>query len=166
MDQSPTFARQFARLLWLLMHDAANVDEQKMSLRALTTVCKLGQVALRTREGRIVANRHLVPVAMSGVAELLQQLRAHGVEKVKFDKGTPARELLAFLKILAAPASATGFAKALEELDAKHIDAVVAAPAISPVSQEAPTVIAPAEKPVAATPAPPTAEAAKAAESA
>ena len=168
MDQSPTFARQFARLLWLLMHDAANVDEQKMSLRALATVCKLGPVALRTRESRIVANRHLVPVAMSGVAELLQQLRAHGVEKVKFDRGTPARELLALLKILAAPASGTGFATALEELDARHIEAVIAAPATAPVSQEAPTVIAAAEKPVAAPPAPaaPTPEAAKAVESA
>ena len=173
MDQSPTFARQFARLLWLLMHDAANVDEQKMSLRALTTVCKLGPVALRTREGRIVANRHLVPVAMSGVAELLQQLRAHGVEKVKFDKGAPARELLAFLKILAVPASAAGFAKPFEELGAKHIEAVIAAPAaspaspVSPVSPEAPTVIAPAERPEPKpAPAAPTPEAAKAAESA
>ncbi|HET9454384.1 MAG TPA: HEAT repeat domain-containing protein [Gemmatimonadaceae bacterium] len=165
MDQSPTFARQFARLLWLLMHDAANVDEQKMSLRALTTVCKLGAVALRTREGRIVANRHLVPVAMSGVAELLQQLRAHGVEKVKFDKGTPARELLAFLKILAAPAGAAGFRKSFDEIDAKHIDAIIAAPA---VSQEAPTVITPADRPAQPAPAPavPTPEATKAAESA
>ena len=165
MDQSPTFARQFARLLWLLMHDAANVDEQKMSLRALTTVCKLGPVALRTREGRIVANRHLVPVAMSGVAELLQQLRAHGVEKVKFDKGAPARELLAFLKILAVPASAAGFAKAFEDLGARHIEAIIATPVVSP---EAPTVIAAVEKSAEAKPAPaaPSPEAAKAVESA
>lgn len=171
MDQSPTFARHFARLLWLLLHDAGNVDEQKMSLRALTTVCKLGPVALRTREGRIVANRHLVPVAMSGVAELLQQLRAHGVEKLKFDKGTPARELLAFLKILAAPATAAGFRTSFDALDAKHIEAVIVAP---PVSPEAPTVIAPADRPPEPRPAPsppsppvpPSPEAAKAAESA
>lgn len=164
MDQSPTFARQFARLLWLLMNEAGNVDEQKMSLRALATVCKLGVVALRMREGRIVANRHLVPVAMSGVSELLQQLRAHGVEKVKFGKGTPARELLGFLKLLAAPPDGEGFGKKLAELDAAHIDAAVSAPSVSP---EAPTVIAPAAPAPAPPPAaPPSAAATKAAESA
>jgi hypothetical protein len=162
MDQSPTFARQCARLLWLLMHDTGNVDEQKMALRALTTVCKLGAVTLRTREGRIVANRHVVPVAMSGVAELLQQLRAHGVEKVRFQKETPARELLGVLKLLAA-APGTLPAK-LAELDAKHVDVTVtAAPAAPPVPSDAPTVVAPVEKPAAA---PPSAASVKAAEAA
>ena len=139
MDQSPTFARQFARLLWLLMNEAGNVDEQKMALRALTTVCRLGPVALRTRDGRIVANRHLVPVAMSGVAEVLSQLRAHGVERVKFSREAPARELLGFLKLLAAPPDGT-LAARLDALGASHIEAVLTAPE---VSAEAPTVIAP-----------------------
>lgn len=166
MDQSPTFARQFARLLWLLMRDAGNVDEQKMSLRALTTVCKLGPVALRAREGRIVANRHLVPVAMSGVAELLHQLRDHGIEKVKFDKGTPARELLGVLRLLAEPPDRTGLERKLHELGATHVEAVFGAPA---VSQEAPTVVVAANaSPPANAPAPtaPSQAAAKAAESA
>lgn len=158
MDQSPTFARQCARLLWLLMHDAGNVDEQKMALRALTTVCKLGPVTLRARDGRIVANRHLVPVAMSGVSELLQQLRVHAVEKVRFRKETPAREVLGFLKLLAAPAGA-GLAARIGELGATHIDVTLGEPAVSP---EAPTVVAPA--PVAA--AAPSAAATKAAEAA
>jgi hypothetical protein len=165
MDQSPTFARQCARLLWLLMHDTGNVDEQKMALRALTTVCKLGAVTLRTRDGRIVANRHVVPVAMSGVAELLQQLRAHGVEKVRFQKETPARELLGVLKLVAAPAG-TLPAK-LGELDAKHVDVTLTTPTAPPaapaVAADAPTVVAPVEKPAAA---PPSAAAVKAAEAA
>ena len=143
------------------MNEAGNVDEQKMSLRAMATVCKLHAVTLRTREGRLVANKHLVPVAMSGVAEVIQQLRAHGVEKVTFDKASPARELLGFLKLLAAPADPL-FAQKLGDLDASHIRATVTAA----VSAEAPTVIAPvAPQPAAAAPAP-TAEATRAAEAA
>ena len=159
MDQSPTFARQCARLLWLLMHDAGNVDEQKMALRALTTVCKLGPVTVRTREGRIVANRHLVPVAMSGVSELLQQLRVHAVEKVRFRKETPAREVLGFLKLLAAPAG-SGLAARVEELGATHIDVTLGVPVVSP---EAPTVLAPVPAAAAAPAAAGTAKAAEAA---
>lgn len=161
MDQSPTFARQFARLLWLLMHDAGNVDEQKMALRAIATVCRLGSVTLRARDGRMVANRHLVPVAMSGVAEVLQQLRSHGVEKVKFEKGAPARELLGFVKLLAGP-GAGSFAEQLATLNATHVDAVVVAPV---VSSEAPTVVSPTVAP-AAPAAPVGAEAASATEAA
>lgn len=163
MDQSPTFARQFARLLWLLVNDAANVDEQKMSLRAMVTVCKLGTVTVRTREGRVVANRHLVPVAMSGVAELLQRMRAHGVEKVRFEKGTPARELLGVVKLLAdAPRGADAFRKKLADLDASHVEATVVD---SAVSSEAPTVVAtPAPPPAPA--APPSAASSKASEAA
>jgi hypothetical protein len=40
MDHSVTFARHYARLLWLVLHEPANVDEQKASLRALVTVSK------------------------------------------------------------------------------------------------------------------------------
>jgi hypothetical protein len=162
MDQSPTFARQCARLLWLLMHDAGNVDEQKMALRALTTVCKLGPVTLRTRDGRIVANRHVVPVAMSGVAEMLQQLRAHGVEKMRFQKETPAREMLGVLKLLAAPPGRLG--GLLAELDPKHVDVTIGTPAVT--AGDAPTVLAPVAPAAAAGAAAPDAAAVKAAESA
>ena len=49
MDHSVTFARHYARLVWLLLHETSNVDEQKASLRALVTVSKDGAVTLRER---------------------------------------------------------------------------------------------------------------------
>ena len=42
MDYSLTFARHFARLVWLLSHDPANIDEQKAALRALLTLAQRG----------------------------------------------------------------------------------------------------------------------------
>mgnify|MGYP006177385311 CR=1 FL=1 len=34
MDYSVTFARHFSRLVWLLLHETGNIDEQKAALRA------------------------------------------------------------------------------------------------------------------------------------
>jgi HEAT repeat protein len=151
MDQSPTFARHFARLLWLLENEAGNVDEQKMSLRALTTVCRLGPVTLRVREGRLAVNRHLVPAALNGVPFAIVQFRAHGVEKIKLEKATPARELLGFLKLLAAPGKGgAAFGASVAALEAPHIEIEVTA---TDDLAEAPTVITSAPVPPAAQPA-------------
>ena len=61
MDYSVTFARHYSRLVWLLLHETANVDEQKASLRALVTVSKDGAVTLASDGADIVANGTTCP---------------------------------------------------------------------------------------------------------
>ncbi|HKP14517.1 MAG TPA: hypothetical protein VJT85_00565, partial [Gemmatimonadaceae bacterium] len=68
MDHSVTFARHYARLIWLLLHEPANVDEQKASLRAVITTSKDGAVSLTASGDGIGANANAVPGALSGVA--------------------------------------------------------------------------------------------------
>ena len=68
MDYSVTFARHYSRLVWLLLHETSNVDEQKASLRVLVTVAKDGAVTLASDGADITANGHDVPGVLSGRA--------------------------------------------------------------------------------------------------
>ena len=81
MDYSVTFARHFARLLWLLLHETSNVDEQKASLRALVTVSKDGPVTLSLSGDDLLANGNAVPGVLAGVTDVARQMRAHGVQE-------------------------------------------------------------------------------------
>jgi len=101
MDHSVTFARHYARLLWLLLHEAANVDEQKASLRALVTVSKDGAVELSSTGEALMANGAPVPRALSGVADLAGRMLAHGVEAIAFDAGSAAAGVLGSARVLA-----------------------------------------------------------------
>ena len=69
MDYSATFARHFARLVSLLMHEMGNVDEQKVSLRALVTVNKGGPVLLLSHDWQLLCNDQPVPGALTGVQD-------------------------------------------------------------------------------------------------
>lgn len=108
MDQSPTFARHFARLVWLLMNDAGNVDEQKMSLRALATISKLGDVRLHVSDAGLLANTQPVAAALTGVHELTRRMAAHSARGVSFAAGARAADLLAAARALAGEATASG----------------------------------------------------------
>ena len=76
MDHSVTFARHFTRLVWLLLHEPANTDEQKAALRALTTVSKDGAVTLAEQDHLLNANGSTVSTAFAGVSELQTQMAA------------------------------------------------------------------------------------------
>jgi hypothetical protein len=106
MDHSITFARHYARLLWLLLHEAANVDEQKASLRALVTVSKDGAVELCSTGEELSANGAPVPRALSGVTDLAARMLAHGVEAIAFDTGAAAAGVLGSARMLAAEVAA------------------------------------------------------------
>ena len=119
MDHSITFARHYARLLWLLLHEAANVDEQKASLRALVTVSKDGAVSLRTNGESLRANGTPVPSALSGVADVARRMSAHGLAEVAFDAGAAAAGMLGSTRILAGePTAHDPGAAALSKLEA------------------------------------------------
>jgi HEAT repeat protein len=106
MDHSVTFARHFARLVWLLLHDSTNVDEQKGSLRALVTLGRDGAVALATNGIELTANGTPLPPALAGVSDVVARMEAHGLRALDVDRVPAAGDLLAAARALAADATA------------------------------------------------------------
>jgi hypothetical protein len=158
MDHSVTFARHYARLLWLLLHETVNVDEQKATLRALVTVSKEGAVSLTASGDALTANGTGVPAALSGVREVARQMGSHGLAEVAFDAGASAAGILGSARLLAGEAVVgDGGAAALEKLQAlgaagarfvgRSVPALAAAPAAigtAPVTVAAAASLAPA----------------------
>ena len=133
MDYSVTFARHFARLVSLLMYDAANVDEQKVSLRALVTVSRNGSVSLSTRDSQLHANEQEVPGALMGVSDLASQMIDHSLSEIHVEATSSAADLLGLARIVATRPSVddktTHVTQKLSALGAKSIRVVTATPA-------------------------------------
>lgn len=106
MDHSATFARHFARLVWLLMREPANVDEQKGALRALVTVSRAGPVTLERRSDTVAANDAPVSPLLPGIAELRERMATAGVLTIDADEGAAAADLLGTARRLAGLAHA------------------------------------------------------------
>jgi len=125
MDQSPTFARHFSRLVWLLMNESGSVDEQKMALRALVQVSKVSAVELSVQDWELRAGDDVIAGALTGVHDLVSQLVAHSVRSVHVDEGAGPADLLGLARIFAAgagPYDAGGHVRAkLAALDATGI---------------------------------------------
>ena len=151
MDHSVTFARHYSRLLWLLLHEAANVDEQKATLRALVTVSKDGAVSLTASGDSLAANSAAVPGALSGVREVARQMGSHGVSEVAFDAGAAAAGVLGSARLLAGEAAVgDGGVGALSALQRLGVTGVrfVARPvpmAATATSVVPPSVVGPAQ---------------------
>ena len=118
MDYSVTFARHFARLVWLLIHEPGNVDEQKAALRALVTVSKDGRVTLAANGQELTANAQILSAAHAGVGDVVDQMTSHGLQTLEIDPGGVPGDLLGVARILAGtPAMGDGGAAA----DAKRV---------------------------------------------
>ena len=102
MDYSLTFARHFARLVWLLTRSPDAVDEQKAALRALVTVCKSGPVTLTIAPDGMMANGDTVPHALDGVPELDYQFRGHSVREMVIDMAASPADVLGTARVFAA----------------------------------------------------------------
>lgn len=102
MDYSVTFARHFSRLVWLLLNESANIDEQKAALRATVTVSKDGPVVFAARDWRLTVNNAPLPDALTGVQDLTAQMIGHAVREIRVDRGAAAADLLGLARILAA----------------------------------------------------------------
>ena len=160
MDHSVTFARHYARLIWLLLHESANVDEQKATLRAIVTMSKDGAMSLTASGDAIAANATAVPSALSGVADLARQMRSHGIAEIAFDGGAAAAGVLGSARILSGEAVAgDGGAAALSKLQALGAPGVrfVPQPASPPAAAPA-SVSPPAAAVASAAPAAPSSE--------
>jgi HEAT repeat protein len=102
VDHSLTFARHFARLVWLLARSPEAVDEQKATLRALVTVSKSGPVVLALGPEGLQANGEAVPHALDGVPELDYLFRGHAVRDMACDVGAQPGDILGTARIFAA----------------------------------------------------------------
>ncbi len=132
------------------MNEAANVDDQKMSLRALVILSKSGAVSFVAVDGQLIANDGRVPLPLMGVRELLAQMAAHSIERIDIGGSAPPADLLGLARILASAASpgdgGAHVKQKLADLKPKQISVVTGAPA-PVVSPDAPTVIKPVEEP-------------------
>jgi len=165
MDHSVTFARHYARLLWLLLHEPANVDEQKASLRALVTVSKDGAVSMSASGDSLSANVSAVPGALSGVRDLARQMGSHGLAEVEFDAGAAAAGILGSARLLAGEAvlgdgGATAIARlqALGAAGVRFVARPLSQPAAVPAPAEVAAVPVAVAQPAPLAPAPPITE--------
>ena len=156
MDHSVTFARHYARLIWLLLHEPANVDEQKSSLRAIVTMSKDGAVSLTVSGDAIAANATAVPGALSGVADLARQMGTHGIAEIAFDAGAAAAGVLGSARILSGEAApGDGGAAAHSKLQAlgapgvRFVPRPVSQPAAAPASVSPPAAAVASAAPAA-----------------
>ena len=101
MDHSTTFARHFARLVHLLLHDPKNIANQKAALRLLVAMAKEGQVTLALNDWQVVANGALLPPQLEGVEDLGAQLIGHAVTELVAEKDATAADLLGIARTLA-----------------------------------------------------------------
>ena len=101
MDYSITFARHFSRLVWLLLNERGNVDEQKAALRAIVTTSKDGPLTVATQDFRLVVNGSPLADALTGVQDLAAQLIGHAIGEVRIQQNANAADLLVFARILA-----------------------------------------------------------------
>ena len=101
MDQSTTFARHFARLVYLLLHEPKNIANQKAALRLLVAMSKEGEVTLTSRDWQVLANGSVVPPQLEGVQELGAQLIGHAVAEIVAERDAAAADLLGLARALA-----------------------------------------------------------------
>ncbi|HVA58293.1 MAG: HEAT repeat domain-containing protein [Gemmatimonadaceae bacterium] len=94
MDHSATFARLFSRLVSLLIHDAHNVDQQKVTLRAAVAVGKQGPVRLTVREGELMADDEPMPTVLPGVSDVAARMAACGLREIIFEASPRAAAVL------------------------------------------------------------------------
>jgi len=149
MDYSGTFARHFSRLVSLLMHEVGNVDEQKVSLRAMVAVSRNGPVTLTAQDWQLVANDEPVPGALTGVKDVAAQMAAHSLLEIQIGEKSGPADLLGVARIIATAAKpGDGGAQARKKLAAlgpKTIEFVTLTPEPVAVSSDAPTVVAPTD---------------------
>ena len=101
MDFAVTFARHFARLIWLIRSQPGLVDDQKGALRAVVTVLKEGAVTLRPDEGRLLANGTPLPDILTGVKDVAGILSGAVTYSLTFEQAAPPADILGVARLIA-----------------------------------------------------------------
>jgi hypothetical protein len=113
------FACQYARLVWLLLHDPRNIEEQKDALRAALAVVGQGPVTIARRGRRVFANGKSLPDTLAAGPEFGSQMSVHGVRVVEIAAAAAPADLLGSARLLAVQGGAhDGGARIKQQLDA------------------------------------------------
>jgi hypothetical protein len=94
MDQSLTFARHFARLIGLLLHESANIAEQKAALRALVAASRTAAVSLTLKGWQVQVNGADFPPTFPGAQDLAAQMYGHSVTEIQVTARAAPGEVL------------------------------------------------------------------------
>lgn len=101
MDYSVTFARHFSRLVWLLLREPNNTEEQKAALRALVTVSTDGEVSLKLDGLELIANGSARLGSLPAARELALRLVGHEVGEMHAAASATPADLLNAARVLA-----------------------------------------------------------------
>lgn len=115
MNPAIVFACQYARLVWLLLYDPRNVEEQKDALRAALAVIGQGPVTIARRGRRVFANGKALPDTLAAAPEIGAQMAAHGVTVVEITAGAAPAELLGAARLLAVQSRAHDAGKTIKD---------------------------------------------------
>lgn len=115
VNSAIVFACQYARLVWLLLHDARNVEEQKDALRAAMAVIGQGPVTIARRGRRVFANGKALPDTLAAGPEFGAQMAVLGTTVIEVAASAAPADLLGVARLLAAPGGKNDKGKALKE---------------------------------------------------
>lgn len=118
MNPAIVFACQYARLVWLLLNDARNIEEQKDALRAAISVIGQGTVTIARRGSRVFANGKGLPDTLAAGPELGAQMMAHGVMVIEIAAASPPADLLGTARILSTPGKRDKGVNAKQQMEA------------------------------------------------
>ncbi|HET7550262.1 MAG TPA: HEAT repeat domain-containing protein [Gemmatimonadaceae bacterium] len=119
MEIPLTFARHYARLVWLLLYDAESYEAQIASLSALVSASRAGPVTIQAREWRLAMNDEFVPDRYTGAQDLTAQLIGHSILEFTVVQGASPADMLLLARILASePVPGDGGKNVLERLRA------------------------------------------------
>jgi len=162
MDYSLTFARHFARMVWLLLNEGNAFDAQIATLRSLVNVSRDGDVRLHAQDWRLMANGQPLPDRFTGAQDLVAQLIGHSVRALRVSQGASPADLLLAARVLASEAApddggrnvlsrlaALNASTVHVEIDgtvADTVAAVTAAAGVAPIAPAVQAVRAPVEE--------------------
>jgi hypothetical protein len=132
MQHAASFARQLARLVWIVRHEPHAVEPQKQALREMVAELVDAPVTLTVQSLRLTADDTQIPDEGMGVHELAVRMLAHGSTRLFIPERTPPGELLALARLMAEDAGPRSTVETVRErlADAKvqRITADVVAP--------------------------------------
>lgn len=119
MENQLTFARHYARLVWLLLYDAEAYEAQLASLSALVSASRAGPVTIQARDWRLAVNGETVPESFAGAQDLTAQLIGHSILEFTVVQDAALSDMLLLARILASePVPGDGGHNVLERLRA------------------------------------------------
>jgi HEAT repeat protein len=125
MEHAVVFAKNFARLVWLVRHEPESESLQKTALREVVAAVAEAPVVLSVQHMRLTADETQLPQEWLGVHELSFRMLAHGGTRISIPQRTSAMELLSLARILAADTDGGGSAAALSRrLESAHVKSV------------------------------------------